>query len=139
MIKMSPKPFPKKWTESEEKQLLKEVSEKTPLKIMSKNHERTETAISAHFKKISNGKKIDYSSDLSDSSDSSDSNDTKNLKKIIEEIKFLKIKNKELDNKNKEFEKSMINLQNMFNTFSIDCENKFSDLESSIENVDSKI
>jgi hypothetical protein len=126
---MSPKSFPKKWTESEDSQLLKEVSEKTPLKIISKNHERTETAISAHFKKISNGKKIDYSSD---SSDSSDLDDTKNLKKIIEEIKFLKIKNKE-------FEKSMINLQIIFNTFSIDCENKFGDLESSIENLDSKI
>jgi len=130
---MSKKSFPKTWTDSEEKQLLKEFSEKVDLKIISKNHERSENAILARFKKITSKEKIDYSSD------SAGDNDNIYIKKMMKDIQFLKIKNKELDNKNKEFEKTIINLQSMFNSFSIDCTNKFSDLESSIENVDSKI
>ena len=130
---MLKKSFPKTWTESEEKQLLKEFSEKVDLKIISKNHERSENAILARFKKITSKEKIDYSGD------SVDDNDNIYIKKILKDIQFLKIKNKELDDKNKEFEKTIINLQNMLNSFSIDCANKFSDLESSIENVDSKI
>lgn len=122
---MSPKSFPKKWSNSEEKQLLKEFSEKINIKIISKNHERSENAILARFKKITSKEKIDYSSD------SADDNDNIYIKKIMKDIQFLKIKNKEL-------EKSIMNIQIMFNAFSIDCANKFSDLESSIENVDSK-
>lgn len=144
---MSPKKFPKRWTDEEEEELLREFSENITLKIISKNHERSEPAILARFKIISPDKKIDNSSNQSNSSNSSDSsnqsnlsnksnstysNDNKNLKKIMEEIKFLKIRNKEL-------EQNMINLQIMFNNFSIYCENNFSDLESSIENIDNKI